>query len=82
MFIADNSLNRVVCWRWTSKTQRKENFLREVRVTPLTRSNLPRIGVSPSELHERSQHFIGADDETLSAAMFRLLVVVENGYDG
>jgi hypothetical protein len=28
-FIADNSMNRLVCLRWISKTQRKENFSRE-----------------------------------------------------
>jgi hypothetical protein len=31
-FIADNSMNRLVCLRWIFKTQRKENFSREVRV--------------------------------------------------
>jgi hypothetical protein len=34
-FIADNSMNRLVCLRWISKTQRKENFSREARVAPL-----------------------------------------------
>jgi len=29
VFIADNSLNRLACLRWTSKSQRKENFYRE-----------------------------------------------------
>ena len=33
------------------------------------------------QLDERGQHFIGADDESLSVAMLALLVVVENGYD-
>jgi len=30
-FIADNSMNRLVCLRWISKAQRKENFSREER---------------------------------------------------
>jgi hypothetical protein len=33
-FIADNSVNRLVCLRWFSKTQRKENFSRGVGTTP------------------------------------------------
>jgi hypothetical protein len=28
-------MNRLVCLRWISKTQRKENFSREARVAPL-----------------------------------------------
>jgi len=35
-FIADNSMNRLVCLRWISKTQRKENFSGEARVAPPT----------------------------------------------
>jgi hypothetical protein len=31
-FMADNSMNRFVCLRWISKTQRKENFSRKARV--------------------------------------------------
>jgi hypothetical protein len=34
-FIADNSMNRLVCLHWISKTQRKENFSREARIEPL-----------------------------------------------
>jgi hypothetical protein len=34
-FIADNLLNRLVCLRWTSKTQRKGNFSHEARAVPL-----------------------------------------------
>jgi hypothetical protein len=30
-FIADNSMNRLVCLHWTSKSQRKEEFFREAR---------------------------------------------------
>ena len=35
IFIADNSLNRLVCLGWISKPERKENFSFETRVAPL-----------------------------------------------
>jgi hypothetical protein len=34
-FIADNSMNRLICLRWISNPQRKENLSREAQVAPL-----------------------------------------------
>ncbi|PYK23012.1 MAG: hypothetical protein DME59_18375 [Verrucomicrobia bacterium] len=84
VFIADNSMNRLVCLRWISKPERKENFSFEMRVAPIRDQIYRELMYPPLQFHERSQYFIGAHDEPLSVAMYvllALLAVVENGYD-
>jgi hypothetical protein len=34
-----------------------------------------------ASMHDRSQHFIGPDDDPFSVALFALLAVVENGHN-